>query len=342
MNQFLPLERLEFIVTNRCNSNCRHCLIQPQKHNGETMDARWAQEILTQISGRYPLISIMTFGGEPTLAMETTLALHRTAKSLKIPHRHLITNGAWIKGHFPIKLVSNLPATQADLIAHFKSKEIDSVGQIARDLSDAGVNDVEISFDALHAEFINPCLPILAAQALLTAGIINVRLVPRWVGSPQKANRWNLETQKLLVWARSFGIETTPGEISQPRGNALIHFSDEYGPLHFNGTETCKGNPNLPDLENIRSLCISPTKEIIFCKNIILGEVEPDSILSLLAEYSPHRYLDLREMLTNGIGGLIALAKENGVILPAGPFYSLCDACLQYRKLLHITKSCDA
>ena len=43
-----------------------------------------------------PSFSIMTFGGEPMLALETVLTIHDMVRKIGITHRQILTNGNWI------------------------------------------------------------------------------------------------------------------------------------------------------------------------------------------------------------------------------------------------------
>jgi len=54
MSAYLTVERIEFVVTNRCNSNCRHCLIDNNKRKSKpaAVDIELATKIIKEVTGR--------------------------------------------------------------------------------------------------------------------------------------------------------------------------------------------------------------------------------------------------------------------------------------------------
>jgi organic radical activating enzyme len=330
MGQFLQIERLEIIVTYRCNSNCSHCLIQPALHKGETLDPVWGANLVRLIGNEYHPFSVMTFGGEPILALESTLAIHRAATEAGIIHRQVISNGNWIQ------------RLKSQKYTPLSSEESAKMLSIARSLKEAGVNDVELSLDAFHEEFLDPALVHAAYRALIVCGITHVRINPRWLESPTAQNSYDTRTRQLMVELTQLGIPFGGGEAVQPRGNALQKHQSTFQPFPLTGNERCSDVPNAPCLSDIRGLCISPNGEIILCNNIIIGDGTPESILTQLKQYNPSQFPHISLIQEKGLQGLQDLLKKEGVGVPKGPFYSVCDACFQYRRLLKSARTCNA
>ena len=69
MNDYVSINRLEFPVSYRCNSSCRHCYLDGWKRTGRTVDPHLAVEVVRKVCGAHPVSSVMTFGGEPLLKL---------------------------------------------------------------------------------------------------------------------------------------------------------------------------------------------------------------------------------------------------------------------------------
>jgi len=290
------------------------------------MDPQIAQRFVEILAQNYPLASISVFGGEPILALDTTIAIFKTAKKYGVPHRQLLTNGHWLPKF-----------SQGTITQHREHHRI-----LAQQLYDAGVNAVDISLDAFHAECYNIDETFAVAHHLLDMGIKQVQMSPRWLYGSPLTDHYNQITSQLLNRAQSEGIPISPGEKIQSRGNALSNFKELLPSVSISGDEQCHDMPNMPDLGQIRSLCISPLGDLIICNNFVIGRASPSSLLSILKGYSPEKYADINAIYKKGLRGLIDLANEMQISLPQGPFYSICDACFQYRKALGITDICNA
>ena len=94
MNPYLKnLKKIEFVVTNACTGKCKHCSEGDHDACGERIDPLIAADAVKKIAERYPIQTVMTFGGEPLLATDAVYSIMRTAKKLNIPRRQIITNG---------------------------------------------------------------------------------------------------------------------------------------------------------------------------------------------------------------------------------------------------------
>lgn len=135
-HRFRNLTKIEFAVTMACTGKCKHC--SEGDHDGftEHIDAAVAAEAIKEICAHYNIKTVMTFGGEPLLYPDIVCTIHKTASDLGIEKRQLITNG-------------------------FFSKRPDRIEYVVRNLKDSGVNDVLLSVDAFHQEYI-PVDPVFS------------------------------------------------------------------------------------------------------------------------------------------------------------------------------------
>jgi len=156
MNCYINLNRIEFTITDACSGRCKHCSNGERTSNGESINADAAVSAIKQLTDRFKIKSVMTFGGEPLLFAKTINKIHATARDCGIPKRQLITNG-------------------------FFSKDEIKIDEAAKALCVSGVNDVLLSVDVFHQEFI-PIEPVMYfAEMLLKHKAPSLRVQPAWV-----------------------------------------------------------------------------------------------------------------------------------------------------------------
>lgn len=200
MNRYFPVNRIEFAVTYLCNSKCRHCQLgeeEEKKRFPSCIDKTKAVEITRKVGKKYSPKSVMTFGGEPLLYPEIVCAIHKEAMMVGIPVRDVITNGFW-------------------------SRRTDRFQQIATNLVKSGVNNVSISVDCFHQEFIPLEIVKKAAESLVKAGIAHVSWNPCWVVSKDHNNVYDRETRALLEKLKDLPVEVSEGNNVQPEGRATV------------------------------------------------------------------------------------------------------------------------
>lgn len=61
------MEQFYFIITERCNLTCSHCIRDSSPYRDETAEAGMIKNALTQIAGSHPDSLVLLSGGEPTL-----------------------------------------------------------------------------------------------------------------------------------------------------------------------------------------------------------------------------------------------------------------------------------
>jgi len=205
MSRYIDLKRIEFVVTDACSGRCKHCSNGERLDKSGNVDADAAVSVIKRLTERFEIKSVMTFGGEPLLFADTVCRIHAAARNCGIPKRQLITNG-------------------------FFSIDSHKIDEVAKALRDSGVNDILLSVDVFHQEFI-PLEPVEQfAEALLRHEIPSLRVQPAWVVNEDNDNHYNTETRRLLKVFNDKGIQANGGNNIFPSGNALKHLPEYFAP----------------------------------------------------------------------------------------------------------------
>ncbi len=243
------LNRLEFVITYACTGRCKHCSEGEHLTSGEHIDAEVAVQAIRSLTSAYSLKSLMTFGGEPLLHPEVVCEIHRVATEVGIPKRQLITNG-------------------------YFSKNPDRIREVAKALSECGVNDVLLSVDAFHQETI-PLEPVKAfAQALLDQNV-PLRMQPAWLVSETADNPYNRRTKELLSEFAAMGIRIHEGNVIFASGNALKYLAEYFD------ADTKSESPYEEDPRDVRAIGIDPDGTVLG------GNVYRQDILEIVEGYAP-------------------------------------------------------
>ena len=250
MNQYIKnLEKIEFVVTMACTGNCKHC--SEGDHDGctEHINAEIASEAVRKICSFYDISTVMTFGGEPLLYPETVCVIHKTAASLGVAKRQVITNG-------------------------FFSKNKDILKTVALSLADSGVNDLLLSVDAFHQETIPLDTVMFFAENAVNSGI-PVKLQPAWLVSSGDQNSYNVKTKEIIRAFEPLHIPLNPGNVVFPSGNALKYlreyFDDNAVPF----------SPYEEDPEDIKTISFGANGDVLN------GNVYETDILEIIRTYRP-------------------------------------------------------
>jgi MoaA/NifB/PqqE/SkfB family radical SAM enzyme len=204
-NQYINLNRIEFVVTDACSGHCKHCGNGERSATGASVRMDAAVSAVQRLAGRFSVESVMTFGGEPLLYPDTVCAIHSAAHDCDIPKRQLITNG-------------------------YFSKDERRIDTVAENLCEAGVNDILLSVDAFHQEFI-PIEPVMAfAEALLRHKVPRFRVQPAWVVNEEHENPYNAETRRILKLFEDKGIVVNEGNNIGPSGNSVKYLGEYFAP----------------------------------------------------------------------------------------------------------------
>lgn len=311
LSKFLTVNRIEFIVTYRCNSHCKHCQIGQDKRasNTVTIDAGLAVQIIRGVAQAYSPCSIMTFGGEPLLFPDIVCAIHEAARVNGIGKREVITNAGW-------------PREEAKFrTAAFK-------------LADSGVNEIYISVDSFHQEYIPLSIVERNVQSLVDAGIGRLMWNPCWVVSKEHNNPWNRRTKSILQALARLPVAESDGNIVQPEGNARIWLRDFMPCRTPIPTGSCGDMPYTERLEQVSSISVEPDGSIAVCDEFVIGNAIQRDVAEMLRSYDPYRIPEMKAILEGGVAGLADLARTKGVEPNPDGYYSICDMCKSIRRKL--------
>ncbi|MCL2170917.1 MAG: hypothetical protein FWB71_02090, partial [Defluviitaleaceae bacterium] len=210
--------------------------------------------ILKRLATRYELNSVMTGGGEPMLHAKTVCQIHEAAREMGVSHLQLITNGYFTQN-----------------FRRFESMIIDEVAAM---VVKSGVNDILISVDGFHQEYI-PMGPVLEfAEALLRHNAPRVRAHPAWLINAGHVHTYNTETIHLLTRMERIGIKSSKGNSVIIEGNAAKHFDDlkQY---------SLSASPHVPNpFRTIKSISIEPDGDVHTYR--LIGNIYQDDILDIL------------------------------------------------------------
>lgn len=242
------LNKIEFVITDACTGNCKHCSQGDHSKHGGAIDRAIAVDAVQKIAARYSIKTVMTFGGEPLLYPDVVCAIMKTARELNIPHRQVITNG-------------------------YFTRNADVMENVARQLALCGVNDLLLSVDAFHQETIPlDAVKMFAANAKSCG--IPIRLSPAWLVSPTDDNPYNRKTRKLLAAFAEMNIPRGEGNVVFPEGNAPKYLGEYLKDGIFE-------NPYVEDAHDVRCVSFSSCGDV-FGENVYQKEV-----MKILDGYAP-------------------------------------------------------
>lgn len=279
----------------------------------DCIDNYLATDIVRKVGKKYGPKSIMTFGGEPLLYPKTVSAIHRKATDVGIPIRDIITNGFW-------------------------SKNIEEIRVIANELAESGVNNVAISVDCFHQEFIPLDIVKITAKSLLRAGIPNIRWNPCWLVSREHDNPYDRRTKAILEELKVLPIKEDEGNKVQPEGRAILWLKDFLPPRNRIPKGKCGDLPYTERLDRISSISVEPNGDISICKDFSIGNASRSDIIDILENYDPFKIPETRTIIEDGVEGLMVLAMGKGVELDPEGYYSICHMCSDIRRRL---RACD-
>jgi hypothetical protein len=309
VNRFLVVDRVEFIVTYRCNSHCKHCQIGQDKRVSRptAIDEGLAVQIIREVVQAYSPRSVMTFGGEPLLFPDLICAIHEAARANGVGSREVITNAGWPRSETEFRV-------------------------IASKLANSGVNDICISVDCFHQEHVPLSIVEQNVRCLLDAGVGRLRWNPCWVVSKEHDNSWNQRTKSILRVLAHLPVAESDGNVVQPMGNALVWLRDFMPSRTPTPPGSCGDMPYTGRLDKVSSISIEPDGSIAVCDEFVIGNAIQRDIVEMLRSYDPYQIPEMKEILEGGIAGLAALARTKGVETDPDGYYSICDMCKSIRR----------
>jgi len=302
LNQYIDLKRVEFVITDTCSGHCKHCSRGERPEAAGGIDSEAAAAAVNKLAGRYKIESVMTFGGEPLLFADTVCRIHAAARNGGIPKRQIITNG-------------------------FFSKDPCRIEEVAEALCLSGVNDVLLSVDAFHQEFISIEPVMRFAEALVKHKVPSLRAHPAWVINERHDNPYNTETKSILKQFADKGICATKGNDIFPSGNALKYLSEYFLlPKKIDLSVPCGSAPYTERLDAVACISINPNGEVYLC-SLPIGNINNNSILDIVDNYNPYGSPESRAVLVGGVPELLRYAATQGVFVEIGDCRSACGVC---------------
>ena len=249
MNPYLKnLNKIEFVVTNACTGKCKHCSEGAHELCGEGIDPLVAADAVRRIASVYNINTVMTFGGEPLLYPDTVYEIMNVAKELKIPKRQVITNG-------------------------FFTRNTEKMRIVAHKLALCGVNDLLLSVNAFHQEYIPLDIVKEFATEVKRLGV-SIHLQPAWLVSSENDNPFNGRTREILDSFCDIGIFENDGNVIFPEGNALKYLKDYF-------TDILPENPYVEDPCDVRCISFSPNGDALG------GNIYECDIVEIMGKYTP-------------------------------------------------------
>lgn len=309
----MNINRIEFSVTNACTSKCKHCSVGNILNEKKvSINKEVAVSVVTELSKKYDIESVMTFGGEPLLYANTTCAIHKTAAEHGIPKRQMITNG-------------------------YFSNSDDKIYDVVKSLKGSGINSLLLSIDAFHKEHIPIDKVYLFAEAVCNENISGVKLHPAWVVNREYNNIYNEETEKCLDYFSDLDIPVSNGNNIFLSGNAIIYLSEFYDKKPVDLNMKCGDAPYTDKLDNINTISINSNGDVIVCC-FVIGNIYHDSIIHIVNRYNPHENTMMSALINGGICELIKYAEKNGITVDPTQFYSACSVCRDIVERLTLVK----
>jgi len=207
-----------------------------------------AADAVRKIASAYTVQTVMAFGGEPLLYMDSVYDIMTSAKELNVPRRQVITNG-------------------------FFSRNEDTIRDVAERIALCGVNDLLLSVDAFHQETIPLDVVKLFAAEAKKCGI-PIRLQPAWLVSAEDDNLYNVKTRAILDSFADMELQVNEGNVVFPEGNALKYLSEYF-------TDKTPDNPYTEDPFDVRCVSFSPNGDVLG------GNVYERDIMDIIRDYTP-------------------------------------------------------
>ena len=242
------IDKIEFAVTYACTGKCKHCFEGDHKCDGERIDPKISAEAVRAICEKYDVKTVMVFGGEPLLYLDSVYEIISTATKLGVPKRQVITNG-------------------------YFSNDESVISKAAEMLLRSGVNDLLLSIDAFHQETI-PLKPVREFALALKKFGVPVRLHPAWLVSREDENPYNALTKEILKGFLDMDIPIADGNIVYPEGNAIKYLSEYF-------SDNPPENPYVEDPCNVKCISVEPNGDVLD------SNLYREGIIEIIDKYAP-------------------------------------------------------
>jgi hypothetical protein len=251
----------------------------------------------------FQIESLMTFGGEPLLYPESTAALLQAAAAHGVRRRELITNG-------------------------YFSNDTAFINTVVEQLIAAGVNDIKLSIDTFHQEYI----PIQHIEPFIVAlqshKFTNLSIHPAWLVSQDHANDYNRQTRNLIsALSRTYDIDISPGNAVALSGLAKQHFWSYYPEKLIDLNMPCGKMAFTSSLSDIKTLRILPNGNIAICRAMVIGNIFRSSMESIVRDYNHNAHKGISLLLNGGLKRLHFVAETHAGPIDLSMYRNPCDLC---------------
>lgn len=316
----LESNSLTLLTTNTCTAQCAHCCMNSTTTRSGKLTAAEIGDYLEQAANSPSIRTIIFAGGEPLLLGEDLYASLRKAKSLNLATR-VVTNGYW---------------------ANSDKRAL----EIVRKLRDAGLDEINISIDDYHLDYIDAMNVRRAFYASLKVDFATVVIV-HCTGVNTKFNAKELDELIGMKLDRVYDENGRRLPFTRPEKGPYVAVSNTM--LQYVGRATVELRPEDVRYSDgwettsrqlggcpwaVRAPAISPSGHLLSCcgfevaENEILdlGDLHKASMEKLLDEADNDLVLNI--IATDGPFAIMDFLKEVDPTLPFRPMYgSYCELC---------------
>lgn len=296
----LVLSGITWILSYRCNLNCRHCFFDVAGPL-EVLDHDLARKALASLSQPEPLAWQHVSGGEPLLFEQELYRLLEVIQASGSKTVGIASNGFW-------------------------GDKQQRAKQIVERLKERGVNGVCLSADSYHQQQVPLESIRTAAEQVFEQGL----------GKHSFVVSCSFEGQGDAVEREPFALPLAPikvrriGKGSSFAARGMVHNGHAVPDAPCRNLCSCLGetSPFEPQM-----VWIDPYANVMICYGLVIGNLHANSLAEILARYSVAQSPLLEILAGQGPAGLYRLALDQGW-RPEGGFADECDLCWQVRYAL--------
>jgi len=302
----MKIKRLEFLLTEKCNSRCIHCQGEHSPEREGVMKVEDGINYLNEATSVADLESFMIFGGEAMLYPERTIKLFKKSKELRIPEIELITNGFW-------------------------GRDKNRANELAAQLKEAGVNEILISVDAFHLPYIPLDYSRNAALASVDVGIERVRWNVAILESETAFNQFDRQTNRIMSVLETLNLEVHVNKV-WPQGRARRTLTEFFPKQPLEG--------KCPEAESVLinpdCITLDPKGWASICWSLSIGNAKKEPIFKILNSYHWKNHPVGKTIVKSGPKGLLELQEAHGFQLQKEKYIDRCHLCVDTRKFLKL------
>lgn len=305
----MQLKSLDFLLTFKCPSKCKHCSYRAGPERTGFITLEEAEKWLTDLSKTQALQAITVHGGEPFLYFGILKGILKKAKELDIKERWVITNGYWAKDA---------------KIAERKLFE----------LKEAGLLCITFSVDAFHQEYIPIDTVRIGIEAATKIGFEKVAVDSYILGMEDLNNEYNIMTRYATSHLKDLTNVRFAKFPLDLEGRASDYLVDFVEPSSKIPDSKCQFPFWLGgDLKNPEGIEIDHEGNVTFCLGICIGNAKDQSLNDIIENYNYQKHPIIKIIEEEGPIGLIQLAKEK-VYKEDKKFINECHLCYEMRRFL--------